>query len=366
MVAVLAERCPDAALIRMLEDAHRFSAEFDRPEPAGPPTRFLANHLELCLVALQRLGGSESRLREFFDFYRRKKGLMPVAMSPAAVAGAEWRAHLGDRAYEAAYREFFAAETDRLGFEGVQRVYLPQLLVGLPASAFHAMIRLAFANLIADRNEVVAALAYWAVSFLDLGPLPAAPGFTAEPAVALERIRSDPALRIEHKGSSLWRRMLVMSRESAFAPVPGWLDVGPDTLARFARAGLALFAVSNEFTALHMVTATHALRVLLPLIADPTFALRKLWQAVAAVYGRAGFAPVPAADRLEPLRRIPTPDWPAIFAAAVDAEDEHDAKFVFSAVEEHKIYGDPLYRYAAALRVGLVDGPAASGEVLRY
>jgi len=44
-------------------------------------------------------------------------------------------------------------------------------------------------------------------------------------------------------------------------------------------------------------------------------------------------------------------------AAAVRSNDEHDLSLVFSANEEQKVYGDPLYQLVAARRVGLVPFP---------
>jgi hypothetical protein len=41
-------------------------------------------------------------------------------------------------------------------------------------------------------------------------------------------------------------------------------------------------------------------------------------------------------------------------AAAVLCEDEHDISLAFSAHEEWKFYGDPLYKLVAARRVRLI------------
>ena len=39
---------------------------------------------------------------------------------------------------------------------------------------------------------------------------------------------------------------------------------------------------------------------------------------------------------------------------AVTRDDEHDLSLCFSAGEEFKRYGDPLYKYAAAKRLNLI------------
>jgi hypothetical protein len=51
---------------------------------------------------------------------------------------------------------------------------------------------------------------------------------------------------------------------------------------------------------------------------------------------------------------MPLPDWREIFREAITHDDEHDLSLSFSAGEEFKRYGDPLYQYAAAKRLNLV------------
>ena len=69
-------------------------------------------------------------------------------------------AALGRRAREADYRVFFTQETRRLGVGGATRVYLPRLIPGLAGSAFHPLMRLAYATLLDDAEEAGAALGY--------------------------------------------------------------------------------------------------------------------------------------------------------------------------------------------------------------
>jgi hypothetical protein len=48
------------------------------------------------------------------------------------------------------------------------------------------------------------------------------------------------------------------------------------------------------------------------------------------------------------------PDWPEINAAAIKCDDDHDLSLAFSAFEEWKAFGDPLYKLVAARRVRLM------------
>jgi hypothetical protein len=335
-----------AELDRLLGRAREFSAEFPQ---------FLANHQPMVLVALHRLGASDHRLRAFFEAYRDVSGLVPIPPSVAPIERTSWTTALGDRAREGDYREFFTAEVSRLGIRDVIARYLPVLTPAIASSALHAFMRLAYGVMRQDPREVAAALGYWAATYLTLGSATAAKPVTGDPAEVLLRLREVEAYRhIEVDLDLLWKFMAAMAARPEFAPVIDWLAIGPETLRRVAQTSLALYAGTMDFCALHALTGSHWLRILWPVLPDPDLALRHFWQAIAALYPKIGFPDLPSAEALEAWRRTPVPDWPEIKAAALRSDDEHDLSLVFSAFEEWKAYGEPLYRHVAARRVGLV------------
>jgi hypothetical protein len=319
----------------------------------------LANHAAMVLYAQRRLGGSEADARRFLDAYLASTGLAPVRPSPGAVTAATWPSHLGDRAFEAAHRAFFRAELQRLGSAAaLQRAWLPKLLPGIAASALHALMRLAYANDADDAAEVAEALGYWSACYLPLGEGVGAAPVTDEPAAVLLHVAAEPALLgVQAPSELLWHNMRAVAAEPAFAPVYDWLAVGPDTLDRIARDSLLVFAATMEFCALHAVTGTHWVRLVLPFLDPPDQerAIRHFWQAIASVYPKMG-CPLPmSAEEAARQRALPCPDWPAIAAAACASDDEHDVSLVWSAREEHAHRGDRLYQVVAARRVGLLS-----------
>jgi len=335
---------PDA-----LTEARSLSAEFGEA---------LANHAAMVLQAQARLGGSEADARRFLDAYRASTGLGPIAPATRAISREDWTAQLGDRGAEAAYRAFFRAELLRLGSaDSLQRTYLPALLPGIAASALHALMRLAYANDAGDAGEVAQSLGYWAATFLPLGQGLGGPPVTEDPVGVLLRVAAEPsltAMTFDPEGL-LWHAMRSSAAMPAFAPVFDWLEVTPDTLRRIARDSLAVFAATMEFCALHALTGTHWLRLILPVLdaQDQARAIRFFWQAIASVYPKMGCpAPLSPAEA-ERLRRLPAPEWAAIAAAACVSNDEHDISLVYSARCEEAVWGDRLYRVVAARRVGL-------------
>ncbi len=339
---------PPAArgLETLLHEARGFSAEF-------PP--FMANHLPMMLVALKRLGASDARLGEWFEIYRDTSGLVPMPGATRPIERGRWADHLGDRSREGDYRAFFAQEVARLGIGETCAVYLPALVPGIAASALHAFMRLAYGVMRDDAAEVGAALGFWAATFLPLCPATGAPPTTDDPVEVLVRMKPVETFRhVEVEIDLLWHFMRAIAKKPEFSGVVDELAIGPETHDRVAAASLVLYAATMDFCALHALTGAHWLRLLRPVLPDRDLALRYFWQAIAALYPKIGFPGLPSAETVEEWRRLPVPSWPDIMAAAVKCDDEHDISLTFSAHEEWKLYGDPLYQLVAARRVRLV------------
>ena len=334
---------PDA-----LTEARGLSAEY-----AGA----FANHTPMVLWAQRQLGAGEDAARRFLSNYIQELKLGPMAPPDGTIQRADWTARLGDRGAEAAYRAFFLAELERLGdARTLQRLYLPRLLPGIAASALHALMRLAYAVASDTPAEVAAALGYWAATYLPLGEgIDAAPR-TDRPAEVLLLVGAQPALKaMEFDDGLLWHAMRRTAAMPDFAAVHDWLAVGPDTIPKMARDSLLLFGATMDFCALHALTGTHWLRLILPVLdpADQHRAIRFFWQAIASVYPKMG-CPLPLDEvAAEELRGLPAPEWPEIAAAACASDDEHDISLTYSARCEEAHWGDRLYRVLAARRLGL-------------
>jgi hypothetical protein len=339
-------RSEASTLDRLLEEARTFSAEFPL---------FLANHQPMMLVALQRLGASDRRLQDWFAIYRDANGLVPEPSPIAPIERDSWRSALSDRSRERDYRAFFTGEVARLGIRPAIGAYLPTLTPGIAASALHAFMRLAYGVMREDAKEVGTALGYWSATYLELCPATGAPPVTSDPAEVLLRMKPVEAFKhVEPELDLLWHFMHAVAAKPEFRSVVDLLDIRADSLRRVAAASLVLYAGTMDFCALHALTGAHWLRLLWPTLSDGDLALRYFWQAIAALYPKIGFPDFPSTEQLEEWRRSPTPDWPDIMAAAVSCDDEHDISLTFSAFEEWKHYGDPLYKVVAARRVRLM------------
>jgi len=318
--------------------------------------RTFANHAPMVLCALAEIGGSPAQMRRFFDFYRGYKQLSPAPAPVGPLGEDDWRAMIGVREREPDLRVFFAGEVARLGIDGALRRYLPVLAPGVAASAFHALMRTAYGVLRGNDQDIAIALAYWVATYL---PLPLATGadpMTDDPAEVLRRTAEIEPLRDLKLHDLLWQNIRDAAAVPGFAPVVDWLAIGPDTMARMAAAAIRLFAATQHFAALHVVTGLHWIRLISPHCDFATHEklLRVFWQAIAALMREMDFPQMPAEETVKGWRELAAPDWSEIHAAAAESYDEHDISLAFSASEEMKHYRDPLYRVAAARRLGLI------------
>jgi Questin oxidase-like len=346
--AISSHRSPATrqGLERAVAWSRQWSAEFPL---------FLANHLPMALVALHHMGASDERLEAYCDVYHKQKRLVPVPARIGEITGRTWRDFLGQREREGDYRAFFSGEVARLGATPAAVHYLPELMPGMAASALHAFMRMAYATMTDSDEETGVALGYWAATYLPLrAPQGRAPS-TDDPAEVLAFMYGPATFRrVETEHDLLWHFMRAIALKPEFAPVVDLLAIGPQTHDRVARSSLALYAATLDLCALHAVTGTHWLRMIAPRTPDTATPLRHFWQAIASLVPKIGFPAPPSADQVEEWRRMRLPGWPEIFGEAITHDDEHDLSLSFSAGEEFKRYGDPLYQYAAAKRLNLV------------
>jgi Questin oxidase-like len=309
-------------LVDLLDGEAAFDAEY----ASG-----LSNHRPMALLALARLGATDDRLLAFERGYvRRLQAAPPPEPWPA---GDPWAGRLGDRAAWPVYRDLFQEWLCSEFARDVLNQALPRLMQGCGAAAFHGLIRTAYAVQAAHRRELADALAYWACRWLDLGaPSGAAdteaggPTRTTDPETVLRQLRAGTS-----PAPLIFQRMQAAARPPAFQAAAGRLQVDTSTLRQLSGLAAMAYAASGNFTALHLVTSAHAMRVLLPFVDEPLHAVRGYWWAFAAAVCASGMKAGPAP--------APRP-WPELVAAALASDDDHVIKLVDSCRAEAAAYAD--------------------------
>lgn len=297
-------------LLQLLDDGARWDAEYG----AG-----LSNHLPMTLCALSRLGADDARLAAHAAGYAARLRAAPPPV--AWPAGDPWRERFGDAtaapAYRGLFREWIAAEGPR----DVLEQALPALLPGAGAAAFHGLIRTAYAASFAPAEELADALAYWSWRWLPLDGTPPA---------------ADTGLLVE--------RMQRAAADPGFDDLLETVDLDEGTLERLARRAAQAYAGSGDFGALHLVTGTQAMRVLMTFADEPLVALADFavpWTAARALL-RATDADLEAAAAAVPLQ-----PWEALVETALHSDDEHLIKLVDACREEEAAWGGDDWRRAA-------------------
>jgi hypothetical protein len=315
----------------LLDAAARFGPEYG----AG-----LASHLPMGLVSLRGLGADSPRLQAFFD--TESAHLLPAPPPQAWPAGDAWAGRLGDIAAWPVYVDLFSQWLADEGAAAVLAQALPQLMPGCAAAAFHGPIRAAAALRAGHAGELAAGLAYWAARHQPLGTLPARAGTVAQPLTLLRRLQAVPSKR-----PLIAQRMASAAGSALLQATVPRLALGPGTLPRLSQLAAQAYAGSGNFTALHMLTASHAMRVLLPFVDEgesADAALRWFWQAWATAL---------VAACLKPRPPVPLLPWPTIVQRALASRDAHVIKLVDACREEEAAHGGTDWQHAASRAVAI-------------
>lgn len=302
----------------------------------------LANHLPMTLLALDRLGADGDTLRRFADGYARR--LLPA---PACADALDPHDYLGSSGDYPRFVRFFQDRIREAGAEAVLHDWVPVLMPGLAASAFHAMIRLAYAIEGGLEDEIALALAYWAAEYASL-PLPLAPAGGSLEQIA-DKLRAALAGHAFKPGIIIDKML-----EIAWGPVLAGAALQPlaaPALRDIARFALRAYTEREDFTLLHLVTGCHAFRIVQAYAHDGALARRYLWQAALTAWLTVVAAPASPARAAQPGGSMP--DAQAIAARALLSSDDHAIKLCHSALCEYREYGDAGYLRVAARKLAL-------------
>ncbi|MFM8691535.1 MAG: questin oxidase family protein [Limnohabitans sp.] len=300
-----------------------------------------ANPLPVALVALDRLGAAPERLVAFAQRHGPRLQAAPPAQPWPA--GDPWPDRLGRPEAWPAYRALFTEWIEQEGASDMLGQVLPGLMPGVGAAGFQGLIRTASAVRCGHLGALADGLAWWACRHLPLGALhhplagTARVPATEDPEALLREL---PARRSRQRSGS--DPLLDVARDGRVNRVAARLLVDGHTLERLARTAAFAYAHTGNFTALHLVTGTHALRVLTRFLDEPLVAWAWYWQA---------FAHAVVAARLQPAAAVEPRPWKSLIARALTQDDPHAVTLVESCLEEERAYarrGETLWRLAAS------------------
>jgi hypothetical protein len=296
----------------------------------------LATHLPMVMIALTQLNASQIKLNNTFD--EGIKGLEHIGDLESIIAAKNIEHDLGNSESFRNYLKYFKGELRIHGVDAVLKQSLPVLISGVAASAFHALIRLAYAIEANNQSEIAIALAYWSAEYQSFELS------TETSNESLEEILTRLApVGVDHNFSPgiIVNRMseiggLLKSENSVIYP----LSISLPNIRNFA---LKAFCENNNFTLLHTVTGCHAFSIIMPYLQDVDVALQELWKAILVAYLSTGL------DYVDKEIQITESsfDFPLVISRALESNDSHVIKLVYTCFCEYMDYKNPLYYIVA-------------------
>lgn len=307
-----------------------------------------ANHVSMGLLALHRLGADDERLSDFMEKSSAK--LEPLAKPLVEISRDSFEKQMGEIEAFPSFLTFFKKIHAKSGVndcDEIIREQLPVLMPGLAGGAFHPMIRLAYAVEEKTTDDILFSLAYFAASNGRLGTFPRCGDIKFAPYAILKAIRSDSKMRLTDKSGIIYDHLKNSAAIPGFDSHVNGFNLEESHLPLIASVVLKIYLAKENITTLHGVTATHAFRILLPYMADVKNALVSLWQAVAALYVAVG------APELDVSHDDTVKSWDEIASEAIRSPDVHTIKFIYSGIEEDRLYNNRNYKIAASRRLAL-------------
>ena len=297
----------------------------------------LAMHLPMVLIALSRLHASDDKLNKMFEQNLDELESYPGNVQP--LKASEISCSLGQADKFAGYLAYFREEIARCGIEKVVGRFADMLVPGLAASAFHAIIRLAYALEINDKEEVAISLAFWCAEYqpLDISEKTTQSTLTdilAEVAPIGVNYPFSPGIIVDRMNEIAFQ---LKAEECLIQPK----NIHFDDVRRFA---LLAFFGQDEFTLLHTVTGCHAFSRLLPFIKYQETGIRELWKAIVVAYLSTGFEFKPVSL---PNETLPESAFHELGKLALKSEDSHKIKLYYTCLCEYQRYREPAYYWVA-------------------
>ncbi|KAM0446647.1 hypothetical protein ACHAPV_003071 [Trichoderma viride] len=329
------------------------------------------NHNPHLLSSTYLLGGNEKHLNEAYN--NEIKDLVPWEPSPSEVIDEDWRDFLGDKRYQRAFVDYFE---DKLAMEFAYdwKKEVPQILFSGKKPLFHALldglghpiIHLGYAYEMDSKEIAMEALALVSVKYDFLHGYLDDSSYT-RPSPLKSRAPLDLLIQLSKddrfsKGEVQVGDMqkYLKDHESAFLEYWNGWDIDDDPKKQFElsqEAAVALLVATVQpgthaynFFILHLLTTSHAVRVLLPFIPPQHHVtlVKAWWLFVLAVFSIKG-RPLPDYDNIE--TDLKGKNWKYVEDKGLNSpwsKDAHYIKAVRAIRDAARTWGDVHDRYLQA------------------
>ncbi|DAA77737.1 TPA_exp: Uncharacterized protein A8136_6283 [Trichophyton benhamiae CBS 112371] len=344
------------------------------------------NHIPHLLSTAYLLGGSSDHLDRLYE--AESKEQEPWSASPSEIGQAEdWRLALGKREFQRAYVDFFEDELSRMGYDwnAVVLQYLcseeKPLINSLIAGFGHPLIHLGYAFEVSSREVAMESLAMVSCCYDDVHKLfdepsdlqkSMAPKYTtSSPFEVLNKIHRDKQFDgiFRSPGANNVEVLLKTHQELILEHWMAWVPQDAnltEQLHAMQRLATTLMATrhngkQHDFFFDHLLTTTHALRVIIPLVPKKFHGpLLRQWFLLAVAIYIAQLRPKIDAKDIE-CYSIDGKDWAWVDKQALTQEmaiSPHYIKPLRTLKEAAKTWGDEegFFLRAAVKFIETFDG----------
>ena len=333
------------------------------------------NHTPHVLGSAYILGADSDQLNNIYD--AESRNLDSWDDSPGEIAAHDWRDYLGKREYQRAYLDFFEDELVKHNYDwqALLNTYLlsgkEPLINNLISGLGHPLIHLGYGQELASRTVAIESLVLaacfhnkWHVYLDDPKYTKPAANSSDSLFTILDRVSRDPKFDSlsDHQGTDNIETLLG-NEEMAAAALEYWNSWSlKNPTAQFSESqklAVALLVAAEsptgdqrkDFFTVHLLTTSHAVRVLLPLLPTKFHIplVRQWWLFTLLVYV-AQLRPKINIDNIK-LVDLDGRDWKWVTDQALTSKYNTDAHFVKalrSMLEASKTWGDGNQYYLKA------------------
>lgn len=307
----------------------------------------LSSHIPMVSYSLYELGVPFNEIEKYLDnTIERIKISKENFTKIYSINDDNFEEYLGSSNSFGSYYEYFSKKLNESNYLDVIGEFLPKLIKGVAARAFHPLIRLSFAVRSENVEEVIKSLSYFAETFVP-HKFAFLPSKAENPLEALkvlvESVKND-----DYSGNLIADRIGNIYKFDGFKKNAFTLKGDYEELVlQLDKIINKLFVETKNFTILHGVTSKEAIKTLLPLVKNKEYVLQNYWIAILASY-----ISIDSPEIKDLNIDIPEdlPDFKEIIRANINSNNDHSIKLANSCRIEFERCGDTVYKYMAYLR----------------
>lgn len=308
----------------------------------------LTNHFPMALAALRSMCASEQQIAAFS--VNATRHLEVLDSQPSSAPLANWQAVnslRGQYSHFIELRRYFSQQIGNDPHHPFVAWVVEELAPAISCAAFHPLIRLGHALESRDCAEVASALAYWVFAYAELSWPSNSHQSSSSLATTIDTLLVNADWPKGRLGANLVTDDMQQVHRQAdfnqlvFKPNPQQID-----FLEIESSILQLYLATDDFTILHGVTATYAVRAIGAQYPNINSLVYYLWQGLVNAYLSKGITEQQMQETLAMLEKTDCLSPEQIRQIACHSYNEHHIKLACVCLKMYRITGNRQYLIA--------------------